>query len=312
MNKNTKCKTIYILGHSRSGSTILNILLGNIKSVFAAGEINNYLKSSWINDHYCSCGNPVSKCDFWPQVQESLQDYATPSAEELVEITHQLEIWRNLPRQKLRTTVDQRTKFDNYIKFYAELIKSISRHSESEWVVDASKSPMRLINLLNANELDVSAIHIVRDPRGVCWSLLKAASKNVEAGVQVDLPSIHYTTTIKNLYINALMAFFAKRKMPSKHLTLRYDELVNQSQQSIEKIGSLLDVDTAELKHLIQSKHSLQQMHNIAGNRLRMKSNITLKYDQSWKSGLSTFQYLAITALALPLLLIYRFPLLSR
>jgi len=309
MTNTDKCKTIYILGNSRSGSTILNILLGNIDSVFAAGEINNYLSSGWVNDHFCSCGNPVSKCEFWPQVRARLESTDEIEPESLLHISKRLENWRNLCKSFIKKSDEQRSAEKQYIEFNTRLIKTIATLSHTDWVVDASKSPMRLHHILKADNLGTSVIHIVRDPRGVCWSQMKPAKKNAEAGIQVEIPSTPYLVTIKNLYINALMAFLVKRRIRHKCLTIRYDALVNSTPETLDKISALLKVDTSPLLETVRSGQSLQQYHNVAGNRLRMKSNITLRYDQSWKSSLSNTQFMAITALTLPLLILHRFPL---
>jgi len=238
MTNTDKCKTIYILGNSRSGSTILNILLGNIDSVFAAGEINNYLSSGWVNDHFCSCGNPVSKCEFWPQVRARLESTDEIEPESLLHISKRLENWRNLCKSFIKKSDEQRSAEKQYIEFNTRLIKTIATLSHTDWVVDASKSPMRLHHILKADNLGTSVIHIVRDPRGVCWSQMKPAKKNAEAGIQ---------------------------RIRHKCLTIRYDALVNSTPETLDKISALLKVDTSPLLETVRSGQSLQQYHNVAG-----------------------------------------------
>jgi len=309
MNIPKKQKVLYILGYSRSGSTILNIMLGNIDSMFSAGEINNYLKSAWINDHYCSCGKTASECEFWPTVKKSMEKSLQIDPTEIISISQKLENWRDLVRTRFSKTDESKARQEKYDRFNSELITTISELQKKEWVVDASKSPVRLNYLVESNALDCSAVHIVRDPRGVCWSLMKATRKNVEAGVQTDLPSVSYIATIKSLYLNAALAERVKRKIPTKQLLVRYDDLTNSPTETIEAIGSMLKTDTSSLLKLVESDESFQQEHNIAGNRLRMKRDIKLRHEQSWKSELPTFQFFVITLLTLPLLLKYKFPL---
>ena len=163
--------------------------------------------------------------------------------------------------------------------------------------------------LTKSDALDCFAVHIVRDPRGICWSLMNATHKNVEAGVQTDLPGVSYMTTIKNLYINAVLTERVKRKIPTKQLLVRYDDLTNRPIEIIEAIGSMIKIDTSNLLKLVEADENFQQEHNIAGNRLRMKRDIKLRNEQSWKNELPNFQFFVITILTLPLLLKYKFPI---
>ena len=284
-------------------------MLGNISSIFSAGEINNYLKSGWINNYYCSCGELASDCSFWPNVKASLEKSIQPDPMEILDLSDRLENWRYFLKRPFQKTNASDDAQEKYVNFNSALISSIAELQGSEWVVDASKNPVRLHHLLESDELDCSAIHIIRDPRGVCWSMMKPSPKNLQAGIQKDLPSIPYIVTIKTLYLNAFFAEKVKRKMPTKHISIKYDDLLNATNSTLEKIGALMKTDTSGLQRLVASNESFQQDHNIAGNRLRMKSNIKLRYDQSWKNELSGFQYFAITLLTLPLLLKYNFPL---
>ena len=67
-------RTIFISGLHRSGTTILNMIVGSHPDCIAVGEVANVIRAgverSWIEDHYptCTCGN----CTFWPQVMEAI------------------------------------------------------------------------------------------------------------------------------------------------------------------------------------------------------------------------------------------------
>jgi len=228
---------------------------------------------------------------------------------EIISISQKLENWRDLIRACFSKTDERKKTLEKYNRFNSKLIKTISELQNKEWVVDASKSPVRLNYLVESDALDCSAVHIVRDPRGVCWSLMKATRKDVEAGVQTDLPSVTFMATVKSLYLNAVLAERVKRKIPTKQLLVRYDDLTNSPTETIEAIGSMLKTDTSSLVKLVESDESFQQEHNIAGNRLRMKRDIKLRHEESWKNELPTFQFIVITLLTLPLLLKYKFPL---
>ncbi len=59
-----KFKIIYIIGAGRSGTTLLDIILGNEDSFFSSGELNRYLKREGIP--HCARDKHVSL--FWEEV----------------------------------------------------------------------------------------------------------------------------------------------------------------------------------------------------------------------------------------------------
>ena len=62
-------RVIFIGGTSYSGSTFINLMLGNAPDAFSCGEVSFYfrpIKQKYLNPD-CSCGNP--DCTVWPQLK---------------------------------------------------------------------------------------------------------------------------------------------------------------------------------------------------------------------------------------------------
>lgn len=57
---------IYVIGSGRSGSTVLERVLGSAPGVVAVGELHALWRLP-LDGLTCSCGNPVRDCDFWRQ-----------------------------------------------------------------------------------------------------------------------------------------------------------------------------------------------------------------------------------------------------
>src|SRR5215210_6485081 len=75
--------TISIGGASRSGSTLLSMLLDCLPGVVAVGELR-YLWSRGLRQNMlCGCGMPFRECDFWRAVLRRTYGSldATPAAE---------------------------------------------------------------------------------------------------------------------------------------------------------------------------------------------------------------------------------------
>ena len=299
---------VYVLGHARSGSTILNILLGDISGVFAAGEISNYDVSGWKSDEFCSCGKKACECEFWSAVRQSVEPCLNLDSDELQSVTKAVDNWRSILPSKKSKAVTKLS--DKYNQFAIGLYKAIFDQAGCDWVVDASKSPMRMHSLLRNDELSYYVIHVVRDPRAVCYSLNKALKKDPKGGVQKDLNGRPYLTTIKELYLSAFLSHLIKNKLPSeRYIRLKHEDLVESTESVLVGLGSFLKVDCSELISRLASDGVLAQSHNVAGNRLRMQKNIKIRYDSSWLTEAGAVKHVGATLLLAPLLLWFKYPI---
>ena len=69
---NERLRVVYISGWGRSGTTILDRLLGQLPGFFSVGE----LRSLWDCDpstRLCSCGHAIAECPVWsPSLSEAI------------------------------------------------------------------------------------------------------------------------------------------------------------------------------------------------------------------------------------------------
>ena len=63
-------KVLYIGGYGRSGSTLLDRLLGQMQGFHSVGEMWNIWQKCFIENQLCGCGKPFQECDFWSAVVE--------------------------------------------------------------------------------------------------------------------------------------------------------------------------------------------------------------------------------------------------
>lgn len=307
MASTEKGKVIYIMGHARSGSTILNIMLGSIDNVVAAGETDNFYRSGLINNEFCSCGDHLQNCEFWAPIVQSISAEIDEPVEDFIQYTRQVENWRNLLFSKRMSRKGLTT--EKYLRVNQQLYKQIFKRSESATLVDASKSPMRFFHLRNMDNVEFTLLHIVRDPRAVCWSQLRSFKKDLSQGLERDMSGVSFFSTIKSLYINAYVSERMKRLNSNSVVTVNYDNLAQASRESLQDIEFVSGLSTSALIDKIANDEALTQSHNAAGNRLRLSKHIVVRHDETWRTGLSRFQYYLITVLTSPLLLRYGFKL---
>jgi hypothetical protein len=60
-----RVKVLYIAGSGRSGSTILDRILGQLDGFFSAGELCNLWDRGLLAHRKCGCGVPVDQCPTW-------------------------------------------------------------------------------------------------------------------------------------------------------------------------------------------------------------------------------------------------------
>ena len=60
-------KVLYIAGLGRSGSTILQNVLGELESFFPGGEICS-IGQRYVQKRLCGCKKPLAECDVWKRV----------------------------------------------------------------------------------------------------------------------------------------------------------------------------------------------------------------------------------------------------
>lgn len=63
-----KIKVLFIGGYGRSGSTLLDRMLGQMEGFFSAGELRYIWDRSFAENQLCGCGKPFKKCAFWSTV----------------------------------------------------------------------------------------------------------------------------------------------------------------------------------------------------------------------------------------------------
>jgi hypothetical protein len=60
----------YIGGTGRSGSTLLELILGSLPGFVAVGELYAIWSEGVVLNHRCGCGEPFGACPFWTAVGE--------------------------------------------------------------------------------------------------------------------------------------------------------------------------------------------------------------------------------------------------
>lgn len=297
---------VYIAGYGRSGSTVLDVLLGNHPQIFGAGELSQLFFYQVAGSTACSCGQTYRECGFWKEIMSQVgrtvdaSEYRT--ADQLTKQSERLGVLRKLdPR---------------YRRIWRDVFGAIMDVTNREFVVDSSKSARvvqrRMLLLRDKCNLKIKVIHLVRDPRAVMWSLLRGATNRQpgEPGRRARRGHDGFRTLLSWILTNTIVESQRLKLDTCDYLRVRYEDLLNNPEFELRRIGRLLGLDMASLLTSVQVDESFNVGHGVSGNRLRRRGPLRLTEDKEWHTALPTTARL-LSYLAWPLARRYGYSLKS-
>ena len=132
-------KIVFIVGLSRVGSTMLDLVLGCNPKFIGLGEIYQVIRpdmNRFERNEPCSCGNRTQECSFWGEVAEGL---------------------------KKQKSDDLHSRYRQTLRVFENLYGSDSIMVDSSKLLDALTTIIRLPNV------DVKVIYLIRDVRA--WTI---------------------------------------------------------------------------------------------------------------------------------------------
>ena len=295
-------KLIYVAGYGRSGSTLLDIALGQHPHVLGAGEIMSVIRFAWENNEFCACGSRIRECSFWSKAMAEWTSQRPALLETYrrdQERTESIFSWARITRRLFAAgsgaTMPRRT---------AELLSLLSSHSGKPVIVDSSKLPGRGLALAPMAGVDMYVVHLVRDPRAVVWSMMKMIKKQIEAGVQKDLtPKPFLKTALRWMIVNLATEVLLARVGRKRSLRLRYEDFVSDPAGSMNRILELVGECGGGLPDGITTPFRPQ--HQGAGSRHRMQKQLGVSMDERWRTEMPRAKQWAVALCCAPLLVRY-------
>jgi hypothetical protein len=175
----------------------------------------------------------------------------------------------------------------------------VTRETGCDWVVDTSGEASDAILLAQLSEVDLRLVHIVRDPRGVVSSHLRAGGPSRLTAVRATYFAIAWLAS------NVAAGLVCRRLSPATTARVRYEDLVSAPEQTIATVLGL--VERALPPGLVNDSHvELVPTHSAAGNPKRFRrGSIELREDTSWHTDLSRIERAVVRVLTLPMALRY-------
>lgn len=295
---------LFIGGEGRSGSTLLDMILGQLPSVISCGEIRHIWDEALEQNPLCSCGAPFGLCSVWRRVGEvAFGGWDAPAVAEFVRLQRRLDRTKYIPAILLSRQLGWPSRWIRaYTDGLSRLYRGIQEVSGASVIVDSSKFPSAALLLALCGTIDLRVVHLVRDSRGVAYSWSKSV---VKPDTSRPMPTYHPVAIgARWVYLN--LAFSVLRAVGVPVMLLKYEEFVCSPQGTLQAV--LEHLDEAHLARHLPEVFSgdrvalVKQPHIVAGNYNKMDRDIVFREDDEWRERMSWKDRLGVALVTWPLL----------
>jgi hypothetical protein len=303
--ENSKVKVIYIAGAGRSGSTILDNLLGQMDGFWSVGEIRLWARRYLSNDS-CGCGAPLRSCELWDAILK--QAFGGRQQDVAQELYHQIHApLMVLPRNG---RVIQR-KLNNYLQVLEKIYRAVQEQTNAKVIVDSSKFPLYGAALQQIPVIDLYVVHLVRDARAVAYSWRRQEERRVGSVGGLDPLFRRRNDPVRSALkwnVSNLLAEFLRKDCAQRYMRLRYEDFIAAPQQTLRCLVSHAGEIASPLPIEGESQVRIERNHAVSGNPVRFRSGtVKLVLDDEWKSSMKNSDKMITTSLTWPLLKRYEY-----
>jgi hypothetical protein len=265
-------KIVYIAGRPHSGSTILDIILGNSSEIVSVGELSSGIKK---DDPVCSCDNEIEKCEFWGLVKKEFLNQFPDQWSNLSKATVYWDCFYRIPQILMNSK-----KIKEYQEQVRCIFSIISQLARKDIVVDSSKEIGRAFFLLKRFP-DAKVIHLVRDIDGSIrskyWRLREERFFRFQwitwTNIQNYFPFLFLFAI--SWVVGNLLAEVLKLMYRDRIISIKYENLCAEPEKELSLIGEFIGVDLKDVIKSINSHSELMIGHKIGGNRIRNNKSVS-------------------------------------
>jgi hypothetical protein len=307
-------RVLFLGGLGRSGTTLVERMLGELPGVVALGEVVHLWQRDLRDGERCGCGEAFRACGFWHAVGEiAFGGWDHVDVDRVLRLQAAVERTRFVPRlARHRLAPHHRDQVTEYAEYYRRVYAAAARVTGATVVVDSSKHSALAYCLRWARDVDLRVVHLVRDARGVAYSWTKRVTRpEADGAAEMTRYSPGRTAWLWNAH-NAAFALLRRRGVPVTRM--RYEQVVADPVGAVRRLGGFagLDLAAAELDFLGADHVAVGAGHSAAGNPMRFAvGRVPLHADDAWRRAFVPRQRRLVGAICAPLLLSYGYPLLG-
>jgi hypothetical protein len=266
---------LYVMSRPHSGSTILDILLGNTGQVASVGQLVSDMGKP---GNPCACGATIRDCPFWREVRSRVEAEGVASWDEAVRLSvgqaHVRNFWRTL------RSAPGAPEARRLAEVTAAVHRAIAGAAGRPHVLDSSKEPTRAL-FLARHYPDARLVRLVRDPRGAVgshyWRLR-------DKGYFHFLRRDYRLPALSPLFLalaaaswtagNLLHDLAASRAAPGRVVRLRYEDLRDRPAEELGRLGAELGIEVGAAQEKVGRGAALDVGHLIGGNDVRLEKGL--------------------------------------
>ena len=297
-------RVLFVGGYARSGSTILDRALGAGEGFISAGEIRFIWRRGFLENQLCGCGEPFRSCAFWTAVANAAWGgMERLDVEDTLRLQARFDQWWRIPELigggAPRDRLDLRTYIDRLLALYWGIVEV----SGDRVIVDSSKDASHgyLLRLLAAS-VDLSVLHLVRDPRATSFSLCQRRTFDPGNGTVLGGHGLAQAVT-GWVATNALVSALGWSRAAPYRL-VRYETFAASPDTVLAEIAAFVGQRAPASISADGIDPGVQ--HQVAGNPVRFtRGPIPIRADEEWRQGMSRRSRAMVTAATWPMLACY-------
>ena len=303
---------LFIAGTGRSGSTILDRVIGMNSGFCSLGEMRNIWKLSFRDNHLCGCGAPFLECEFWNEVCRRAFGVAAPEvdAEEMLRLQRSVDRVRYVPwLTSARSPAAYRRALSEYGGVLTRLYGAALAVSGKRVLVDSTKDPTQALLLSRLPAFEVRAVHLVRDPRATAFSWQRVRQ---HPGVHSKRQHMEVyparSSAARWTFYNGLSELLSRSA--ASYLRVRYEDLLAEPEEVLSRVIAPYQPEGGAPVLAESDRVDLAPSHTVSGNPVRFQhGKLKLKVDDEWKAAMPARDKAVVSAITLPLLLRYGYRL---
>lgn len=308
MAESNRIKVLYIAGSGRSGSTIIDNILGQIEGFFSVGELRFMWERNLLENRICGCGQPFGECHVWQEILK--RAFGGPEGVDAREMIRMRDSALRIRHTPLALTpwADSllRPRLAEFLEILGRLYCAIGDTAGSRVIVDSSKYPSYGYMLSMVPNIDLYVVHLIRDPRAVAHSWMRKKLEPTDRGNFRHMERQSPAKTSYGWIVWSVAAEMFWKRSPRRYLEVRYEDFVDNPQQVLRRILEHVGEHPVQLPFVAERSIMLCANHTVGGNPNRFRTGtVNLRSDEEWKSRMKRSDKALVTALSWPLLLKY-------
>jgi hypothetical protein len=290
---------------------LIERIIGSQQDLCPIGEAQFIWDRSFGDNQLCGCGSAFHDCPFWGEVSQRAFGASPSTYDSTVPLRQKTRVDKgHLPWLVLRRRPAQyQASLDAYGGNLTQLYSAVLASSNRKIVVDSSKDHRHGQTLSRIPDIDLHVIHLLRDPRAVAYSWRRVRTRPEIHWKMAEMPVDPLATTTQRWILLNLQLELLSRSA-STYSRVRYEDFVADPVGELSRIlAPFGGPSAAAIAQLSKGYVTLEPTHTVSGNPMRFQhGDISVNPDVEWQRKMPERDRLAVTALTLPLLRRYGYP----